>query len=90
MTANKADRSSFSALSLKNPSVEMIKKLHDIFLEEVASLQAMDGVVASLPLMFITKDEVLHMSKNGGNPLGLEIEDCPLLRKSSLRLISFR
>lgn len=52
-----------------------------MFIEELGPLRGTRGVVVSLPMMFITADEVIHMSKNGGNPLGLKVEDCPLLRK---------
>lgn len=74
-------RSSFSTLTLKQPSLEIIKKLIDMYIEEFGASRATKGFIASLPLMFITADEVLHMEKNGGNPLGLKVGDCPLLRK---------
>lgn len=75
-------RAGYATLSLKNPSEKMIKTINEMFLEEFGPLRGITGVVLSLPLMFISKDEVLHMTKNGGNPLGLKVEDCPLLRKS--------
>jgi hypothetical protein len=34
-----------------------------------------------MPMMIINKDEIAHMSKNGGNALGLKEDDGPLIRK---------
>lgn len=69
-------------------------KLNELYIEEFEPLHALDqrfwsyddDTLMSFPMMFITKDDIIHMAKNGGNPLGLKVEDGPLLSK----LFSFR
>ncbi|KAE9368211.1 FAD-binding domain-containing protein [Stipitochalara longipes BDJ] len=71
-------RQIWGALSIK-PSFSLMQKLVDIFIEESMSIKHIKDVLPSTVFQAITADEILHMSKNGGNCLGLKAEDAPLL-----------
>jgi len=79
----------FSTLSFKNPDLALMLKLNELYIEIFEPLHSLDqrfwsyddDILMSFPMMFITKDDMIHMAKNGGNPLGLTPEDGPLLSK---------
>lgn len=64
-------------------------KINELYIETFEPLHTVDqrfwshddDILMSFPMMFITKDDISHMKKNGGNPLGLKVEDGPLLSK---------
>jgi hypothetical protein len=66
----------------------LAKEITKIFISEVDPIRIGKGMMigASLPLMIIDKDEISHFSTNGGNALGIEADDGPLLRKPFFRL----
>jgi hypothetical protein len=72
------NRHTYNAASFK-VSKELMKVIMKIFIEELEPIRDKKGITCSLPLMLITKEEISHMSKNGGNPLGIKEEDGPLL-----------
>ena len=57
-----------------------MKRLTDIFIREMFPMKKMKDGFSSLAIMFITSEEIAHMVKNGGNPLGLKPEDGNLMR----------
>jgi hypothetical protein len=59
----------------------LMKEIMKIFLLEIEPIRNLKGFRASLPFQLITKEEISHFSKNGGNPLGITEEDGPLFRK---------
>ena len=59
-----------------------MQKLISIFIEESTSIKHIKNVLPSTVFQAITADEISHMSKNGGNCLGLKISDAPLLISS--------
>jgi hypothetical protein len=59
----------------------LMKEIMRIFLLEIEPIRNLKGFRASLPFQLITKEEISHFSKNGGNPLGITEEDGPLFRK---------
>ena len=74
------NRHTYHAASFK-VSKELMKGIMKIFIEELEPIRDKKGIISSLPLMLITKEEISHMAKNGGNPLGIKEEDGPLLCK---------
>jgi hypothetical protein len=71
-------------------------KLNELYIEEFEPLHSLDqrfwsyddDILMSFPMMFITQDDMIHMAKNGGNPLGLKPEDGPLLSESRPKFIN--
>jgi hypothetical protein len=74
------NRVSWCAISTKVNSA-LLKEIMKIFLVEVEPIRNLKGFGTSLPIQLITKEEISHFSKNGGNPLGITEEDGPLFRK---------
>jgi hypothetical protein len=72
------NRQVWSALSIK-PNFELMQKLVDIFIEESESIKHVKDFMPSTVFQAITSDEISHMSRNGGNCLGLKAEDAPIL-----------
>jgi hypothetical protein len=61
-----------------------MSKLKDIFVSEIYLISNILGLIPSMVMQLITKDEISSFSKNGGNPLGISIEDGPLMSKIHL------
>ncbi|KAH8798627.1 hypothetical protein F5884DRAFT_870039 [Xylogone sp. PMI_703] len=57
----------------------LISKLWDIFLFESYPITKLLSVSASCNIELLTKDEIAVFSKNGGNSLGINVEDGPLM-----------
>jgi len=57
----------------------LIRDIIDIYISEMEPVRHMKGFGGGYVLQLITKDEISHMSKNGGNCLGLKVEDAPLM-----------
>jgi len=74
-------RQFWGTLSIK-PSFDLMQKLISIFIEESSSIKHIKDVLPSTVFQAITADEIAHMSKNGGNCLGLKISDAPILISS--------
>ncbi|KAF2482459.1 FAD binding domain protein [Neohortaea acidophila] len=60
-------------------SKEMLRACVDIFIEEAETIKHREGVVPVLVLQLITKDVISRFSRNGGNCLGIEDGEGPLL-----------
>jgi hypothetical protein len=56
-----------------------MQKLIDIFISESEPIKHIKGCMPSTVFQAITADEISHMSRNGGNCLGLLPSDAPLL-----------
>ncbi|RFU24040.1 hypothetical protein B7463_g12296, partial [Scytalidium lignicola] len=68
------DRLSWNSATFKVDAT-LISKLMDIFLSESDPLTKLPGALPSMNLQLITKDEISLFAKNGGNSLGIEVED---------------
>lgn len=53
-----------------------------IYVEEVEKVRHIPNLMSCLPMQVITKAEIGHFQKNGGNCLGIDPDDGPLLRES--------
>jgi hypothetical protein len=71
-------RQFWAGISIK-PNFALMQKLISIFIEESESMKHVKSVVPSFVFQAITADEILHMSRNGGNSLGLSASDAPIL-----------
>jgi hypothetical protein len=56
-----------------------MSKLVDLFITEAESIKYAKGVLPSIVFQPISEDEIRHMSKNGGNCLGIKDGDGPLV-----------
>ena len=56
-------------------------KINDIFISEVESIRAVRGCRPTIILQPLNIDEVQHSKKKGGNSLGIDVEDVPLISK---------
>jgi Berberine and berberine like len=56
-----------------------MQKLISIFIEESESIKHLKDCVPSTVFQAITLDEISHMSRRGGNCLGIKSDDAPLL-----------
>jgi hypothetical protein len=61
-------------------------KLLDIYIAEINSIKHVTGLLPSLIMQVISREEILAFQRNGGNALGITDKDGPLLRKSSSTL----
>jgi hypothetical protein len=64
-------------------NASFMSKLVDIYISEVNDIKHVSGLLPSLIMQIITKEEIMCFHKNGGNALGIKEEDGPLLRKHS-------
>ncbi|KAF2111253.1 FAD binding domain-containing protein [Lophiotrema nucula] len=53
--------------------------IKDVFFEEIDGIVDAAALVPAATLQVITEPQLSHMSQNGGNPLGLSVEDGPLI-----------
>jgi hypothetical protein len=51
----------------------------DVFMSEVQPVENATGILPSCVLQVITTDQLSHMTKNGGNALGISAADGPLM-----------
>jgi hypothetical protein len=58
---------------------EFTSFVKDVFYEDGKVIENLPGVSMYATLQVITTQQIQHMSRHGGNPLGLRIEDGPLL-----------
>lgn len=58
---------------------EMAQILLDVYLEEVEKIKHVEGTVPALIYQAVTTDMIARFSRNGGNCLGIEEEDGPLM-----------
>jgi hypothetical protein len=56
-------------------------KLLDIYIAEINAIKHVTGLLPSLIMQIITREETLAFQRNGGNSLGITEKDGPLLRK---------
>ncbi len=62
-------------------SEELLEKIFDLYVIEVESVKHVKDVIPALLVQPINRDEIAIFKKNGGNCLGLEDVDGPLIRK---------
>lgn len=77
-TIGRGQRQSFWVASYKL-SLDMVNYIHTVGLEEAAAIGDVPGLIFSLPIQVINKQQIAAMSRNGGNALGLKTEDGPLV-----------
>jgi len=58
-----------------------MSKLVDIYIAEIDAIKHVSGLLPSLIMQIITREEISAFERNGGNALGITDEDGPLLRK---------
>lgn len=71
--------SQFWAKITIKPNFLLMQNLISIFISESESIKHIKDVLPSFVFQAITADEILHMSRNGGNSLGLSASDAPIL-----------
>jgi hypothetical protein len=59
-----------------------MSNLVDIYIEEIDAIKYISGILPSLIMQIITREEISAFQRNGGNALGITDEDGPLLRES--------
>lgn len=63
---------------------DLMKEITNIYMEETEKIRHLKGMISALPMQIITKAEIAHFQKNGGNCLGIDPDDGPLMCKNSL------
>jgi len=61
--------------------VPSMSKLVDIYIAEMDAIKRVVGLLPSLIMQIITRDEILAFQRNGSNALGITDKDGPLLRR---------
>lgn len=61
--------------------VPFMSKLVDIYIAEIHAIGHVFGLLPSLIMQIITREEILAFQRNGSNALGITDEDGPLLRR---------
>jgi hypothetical protein len=59
-------------------SPTILTEIIAIFMEEIEPIQNATNIIPSLVLQPVTTDTISHFSKNGGNALGISLDDGPL------------
>ncbi|KFH48316.1 Bifunctional solanapyrone synthase-like protein [Hapsidospora chrysogenum ATCC 11550] len=70
-------RQSYWTLTVGNDA-DLMGEMVAIYKDEVEGIKDAPGIVPSAVFQLITEDMITHMSKNGGNPLGLQSQQGPL------------
>jgi hypothetical protein len=70
-------------------SAKLLSKVVNIFLEEIQPILGVKDVIPGMVLQPINRDEIHLFQKNGGNCLGINDDDGPLIRKFASTLWSF-
>lgn len=73
-------RVTFSTATFKVSAV-LLKEIMKIYMLEIEPIRNLKGMIASIPMQLITKDEISNFANNGGNAFGIDPDDGPLLRK---------
>jgi hypothetical protein len=60
--------------------VGLQKEIVKIYVSEIEKVRHYPDLMSCLPMQIITKAEIAHFQKNGGNCLGIDPDDGPLLR----------
>lgn len=71
-------RETFRTVTFKN-SASLIKKILEIFTEEVNPILSIPGLIPAFAFQPISLNIIEKMSQNGGNALGLSADDGPLM-----------
>lgn len=74
-------RETYWTATVKN-SATLMAEIIQIYMEEVATIKKVSGILPALVFQPITTDMTSHFSKNGGNALGFSDKDGPLTCKS--------
>ena len=79
-------RETYTTATFKNSAL-LQGKILDLFVSEMEGILNATGILPALVMQPITKGVISHFGKNGGNALGIEEDDGPLICKD-LPLIS--
>lgn len=58
---------------------ELVSDIFEIYVEETNNITNVTGILPAIVLQVITLAQLDHMSRNGGNPLGIESSTSPIL-----------
>jgi hypothetical protein len=58
----------------------LLSKILDIYLEELEPIKHVNGIIPAICFQPINHEEISRFKKNGGNALGIEESDAPLIR----------
>jgi hypothetical protein len=58
-----------------------MSKLLDIYIAEIEAIKNVQGLLPSLIMQVVTREEIATFQRNGGNAFGITDRDGPLLRK---------
>ncbi|PVH71073.1 FAD binding domain-containing protein [Cadophora sp. DSE1049] len=76
---NERGRRHFWATATFKPSAILMDKINDIFISVVEPIRAVKGCRPTVILQPLNIDEIQHSKKRGGNSLGIDVEDVPLI-----------
>lgn len=77
----------WSPIALKMDE-ELLEKIFDMYLVEVQAIKHVKDVIPAMVMQPINKDEMAIFKKNGGNCMGMEDADGPLIRALLLHIFS--
>jgi hypothetical protein len=80
-------RNSWTALTFKL-DLDFLSKLWEIFISEAETVSHVPNVVPGMTLQPLNREEISLFNKNGGNCLGIEENDWPLVGIYSPLLVS--
>lgn len=75
--ADSLRRETFSTATFKNSAV-LSRKILDIFVSELEKIKDAANLTPSVVFQSITRNQVSHFSNNGGNALGITLDEAPL------------
>ncbi len=78
LVAADQDRHYWSTATFK-PSAALLTSIEDIMIEEIQAVRHIKGNRPTMIVQPINLDEISMTQKNGGNPLGIAVEDGPLV-----------
>lgn len=61
------------------PDERLLMKMLDIFLSETEPLKYIKQFLPNMSLQFLNREELANFKKNGGNCLGVDDNDWPLI-----------
>ena len=82
-------RETYTTATFRNDPTLQVKIL-DIFVQEVDQIKDAKDLLPALVMQPVTKPMISHFSKKGGNALGIDAEDGPLICKSLLHTTGFQ
>ena len=68
------------------PDVAFQQRVLDMFMAATRGIRDAKGVLPAVTMQPITTNTIAHFRKNGGNALGIEVGDWPLICESKFSL----